>query len=532
MGHVRFRRWLARVGLALLLPAGAPLFAQIPSLPPLHVPPARDAVRSPAAPIPTEAEPPVAELPTVVPAYAVPALPVPVHAAPAHAAPAHAVPVQAAPVPTASVPTAPIHVAPADPNVLPIGLDTVLRMAQDHNGQVRLARARLEEADVKQGLAERRWLPDLLVGPSGWRHEGGIQDFEGRLIRSSYGSLFAGLEVRGKLDVREVIYRRIEAERGVIQQRGELSKLTNEQLLDATSTYVDLLAARTALAVSNETEARLADLLVQARKLAAIDPGLRVELVRIDAESEAQKVLARKLQEGAESAKLKLLYTLGLDPAREVAVLDQITIFHLVDDRQPAEALIEQALRTGPGVEEMNRLLVLVDRMQAQTRLPQHYLPTVEVSMWEGAFGAGPGSRLDWSNRWDLGVNLRWSVNDLLTSRDKQRLLETQRTQAYLSHQELRNRLSLGVRQALEELRSSQDQVGLAIKHIERAEESYKLSDQRLRENIKGRSPSEVLLAVRSLFAARMSYLHALRDYDKAQLRLFVLTGSVIPGCR
>ena len=38
-----------------------------------------------------------------------------------------------------------------------------------------------------------------------------------------------------------------------------------------------------------------------------------------------------------------------------------------------------------------------------------------------------------------------------------------------------------------------------------------------MRENIKGRSPSEVLLAVRNLFAARMSYLQALRDYDKAQ---------------
>ena len=87
-------------------------------------------------------------------------------------------------------------------------------------------------------------------------------------------------------------------------------------------------------------------------------------------------------------------------------------------------------------------------------------------------------------------------------------------------------RKTLGVRQAFEEIKAGQDQVQLAVKHIQSAEESYRLSESRLRENIKGRSPSEVLLAARSLFAARISYLNSIRDYDKAQLRLFVLVGS------
>ena len=63
---------------------------------------------------------------------------------------------------------------------------------------------------------------------------------------------------------------------------------------------------------------------------------------------------------------------------------------------------------------------------------------------------------------------------------------------------------------------------------IQCAEESFRLSDQRLRENIRGRSPSEVLLAARSLFAARVSYLQALRDYDKCRSSgSSVLLGSV-----
>ena len=63
-------------------------------------------------------------------------------------------------------------------------------------------------------------------------------------------------EVRGRLDIRELTFRRIDAERNVLQQRGELSKLTSEQLLDATSTYVDMLSARTARAISLEAETR------------------------------------------------------------------------------------------------------------------------------------------------------------------------------------------------------------------------------------------------------------------------------------
>ena len=54
------------------------------------------------------------------------------------------------------------------------------------------------------------------------------------------------------------------------------------------------------------------------------------------------------------------------------------------------------------------------------------------------------------------------------------------------------------------------------------AEDAHQLSLSRLRENIKGSSPSEVLMSIRALAGARLNYLQSLRDFDKAQLRLFV----------
>src|SRR5262245_14122722 len=65
------------------------------------------------------------------------------------------------------------------PNQLPISLDTVLRLAQDQNGRINIARLRLQEAFAEEDLAAKRWLPQITVGPAYYRHEGGIQDFNG-----------------------------------------------------------------------------------------------------------------------------------------------------------------------------------------------------------------------------------------------------------------------------------------------------------------------------------------------------------------
>src|SRR4029077_6153440 len=101
-----------------------------------------------------------------------------------------------------------------------------------------------------------------------YRHEGGIQNEDGTLTESSFGSLFAGTEIRGRFDLREAVFQKVDAERKVWQQKGELSKLTSENLLDAANTSVDLLAARAGEAVAIRTEELLQDLLVKATKLA------------------------------------------------------------------------------------------------------------------------------------------------------------------------------------------------------------------------------------------------------------------------
>jgi outer membrane protein TolC len=422
---------------------------------------------------------------------------------------------------------APIETDTPPDKVLPVSLDTVLRLARDQNLQIALAREKLREACAQQELAQKHWLPEVTVGTANFRHEGGIQDFTGQLLRSSYGSMFGGMEMRGKMDVRDVAFQRIDAERKVWQQKGELSKLTSETLLDAAGTYVDLLAARTSEAVSLESEKLLRELAGLAETLARIDPGLRVEVVRITSEAQGQQLITRKMREGGNSAAAKLGYLLGLDPASTLVTVDcRMMALELVNCGESVDALVGQALTRGPGVRELEGLLALIEEARARASGMGRFIPNVEMSMLEGAFGAGPGSRMTWDNRWDAGLHLKWNLTEALTQRERRRLADSKIQQARLGHQDLRAKLTLGVREALEASRSNKDQMRLATLQIRDAEEAYALSRSRLKENIKGRSPSEVLMAIRTLAGARLGYLQALRDFDKAQLRLFVLVGA------
>src|SRR5262249_29237824 len=127
---------------------------------------------------------------------------------------------------------------------VPITLDTVLRLAEEQNAQVALARERLNESLTENQIAASARLPQGYARVAYDRQEGGIQNEDGTLTHSSTGALFPGVEIHGELDVREAAFQRANAERKVWQSKGELSRVTNETLLEAANTYIDLLTAR------------------------------------------------------------------------------------------------------------------------------------------------------------------------------------------------------------------------------------------------------------------------------------------------
>ncbi len=421
--------------------------------------------------------------------------------------------------------------APAAPKVLPVSLDAVFQLAEQQNLQVAVARERLRQACAEQEIAGKSWLPDINVGAGYYRHEGGIQDQDGRLIRSSTGAVLAGAELAAKLDPRAAAFARLDAARRALQQKAELRRLTYETLLDAAGTYIDLLAAHSGLAIARALDADLHNLLDRAQRLANLEKGARIEVVQIEAAISAQQQTARQLEAQAHAASAKLAYLLGLDACTELVPVDtQLAALTLADADVPVCDLVARALSCGPGVRELEAILGLIQQGMSQAAGPQRFLPVVTAQALEGGFGAGPGSDLTFTNRFDFAVQARWNVTGLLTADAQRRVGATALAQAQLSYADLRGKLTLGVREARESILSSREQMRLAAQQLQQARSALELSDLRKREQIPGSSFSEVLLAQRAVAQAQANYLAVVRDHDKAQLRLMALTGCGCPG--
>jgi outer membrane protein TolC len=411
--------------------------------------------------------------------------------------------------------------------VLPIDLDTVLHLAEAQNVQVALARERLHESEAEQSLADLSWLPDIHAGSAYYRHEGGIQNEDGTLTHSSFGSILAGLDVAGRLDLRNSAFQRISAERKVWQQKGELSRVTSETLMDAANTYIDLLTARTSEALIQRSETYQNQVLERTEKLAKELPAFKPQLEGIKAQAAARRQALIQLRQQGDAAASKLAYLLDLGPHVQLVPMDTaLRPIELVDSSQPTAALVDQALRAGPGVLELEQMLNVVqngmDRASGLGRL----LPVFEGRVLEGAFDAGRNGSMDWANRFDVGFQARWNLTDLLTGSDRKRLASSRLRQIHLSYADLRGRLTLGVQEAQQTAQSSREQLRLSATQVNHAYESYQLSFKRLIEPVEGASASEVIAAIRLLESAHLNSLTAIRAHNKAQVRLLVLLGA------
>ncbi len=417
--------------------------------------------------------------------------------------------------------------------VLPIGLDTVFRLAAEQNAQIGLAQARLQEACAQRDVAAWRWLPDFYVGTSYYRHEGGIANEDGTLTVSSFGSMFAGGEISGRFDAKDIAFQQVNAQRQVWQQKGELSKVTSQTFLDASTTYIDWLTARSGESVALRFRQRLADLLDRAEKVAAQVSGTAVEVARIRAEVDAEDQAILKLRQQQQAAQAKLLYVLGLDPCSTLVPIDVgLLPFDLIDATPPVCDLVAQALRTGPGIQEMQGLLNLIHQSIERAQGPGKYMPIFELHLAEGGFGTGPGDRMDWDNRFDLGLQARWNLTELVTARDRQRVAQAKVQQAEITYRDLQGKLTAGVQEAREAIVSGKSQMQHTRQQIEDASKAFDLSDRRLRAHIQGSSYTEALLALESYGRAERNYLEIVNAYDKAQLRLMVLLGpSAVLAC-
>jgi outer membrane protein TolC len=427
------------------------------------------------------------------------------------------------------------HVSPPAPppptteipgNAIPIDLETVLRLAEEHNAQIAVVRERLHENQVENEQRILDWLPKVYAGMGYFRHEGGIQNPDGTFVSSSWGAAFPGMELHTEWDIREKMVKRIDAERKAWQERGELKKITYETLLEAATTYVDLLAARRGEAIAHEVEQYAAKLLKRAEDLRKTDKSATILVEALQTEVAARRQAIVKLHQQGDAAAAQLAYLLGL-PCDAVLMPAEwgFTPIDLVNASPPCDQLVQLVLASGPGIPEVAGLLAVIQNGLDQFKSPLRFVPTFQVDMLEGAFGAGPGANTTWDNRMDMGMQMRWNLTEWIEARKKLRKAQSGMAQAQLTYQDLCGKLTAGVKEAREAILLGKDQIALGAEQVRHASELYRLSDLRLKESAPGSSSSEVQQSIHALDEAHQNYLNAIRDHNKAQIRLLLLLG-------
>jgi outer membrane protein TolC len=417
------------------------------------------------------------------------------------------------------------HHTPAANKTLAITLDTVFRLAEEHNPRIGLAREKLRESQLQQQASCQGWLPNLYAGLAYYRHEGGIQDFTGRLLHSSMQALSPSLTLQSEWDLRENAFRQLDAERRVWQQKAELTQINSEILLEAATTYIDLLTARRGEAIVRQLQRDEDEIIQRVEKQAETEKALRAGVEQLRSQRAGRQLVIARLRQQGDAASAKLVYLLGLPPETCLEPIDPLLgPIELVDVTPSTEELVKLAQSNGPGVRELEGILRVIEMGLAQSQGLHNYLPCVQFNLFEGPFAAGPGANLAWDNRLDIGVQLRWNVTEMLQAEQKRQLARSRQQQAMLNYKELQGKLAAGVQASRSSILAGREQIGLAISQIRHASEGLKLSERRWKEGI-GNSLSEVILALRTVDQAHLAHLHALSEHNKAQIRLLLLLG-------
>ncbi|HEV3146933.1 MAG TPA: TolC family protein [Gemmataceae bacterium] len=425
--------------------------------------------------------------------------------------------------------SAPAHAAP---QAMPISLDAVLGLAEEGNPALQVARSKVWAAYTEKQMAAARWLPDVYVGVGYFQHNGGIQLQQGQIIYSDTQALSTGPNVTFSYDPREYAFRQLTAARKLWQENGELSKVSYEQTLDASTTYIDMLAAHTALNISLELEKALQSLYADVKKAHQILDlaALGLEEQRLQQEINTQIQMQRKLQGKIEAASAKLAYLLGLDLNTVLLPVDtQMVAFHIVDISPPLEALVSQSITNGPGIRELEGILAVIQHGIGRSQGITRFAPQIDVQAGEGLFGAGVIGNLGYDHRFDLAMQARWNLTELLQGERKRQVAMAQMNQVAWTAQELRARLTMGVQESRSTIitneglfTSAEDQIREAKKMLESVKELKMKATE-------GVTYTSVLNAHLNVAQVQLNYVELLRDFDKAELRLMILLG---PGAK
>ncbi|MBW2061092.1 MAG: TolC family protein [Deltaproteobacteria bacterium] len=181
--------------------------------------------------------------------------------------------------------------------------------------------------------------------------------------------------------------------------------------------------------------------------------------------------------------------------------------FERAIDRRPEIEAVQESIK----INEQNVRLSKAGHYPTVTVLANHY--------WKGDTWKVQGSPyMDDYTSWDVTAVLSWNFWTWGQVSDQVKYKRTELTKAHNTLIQVKDGIALEVKSSFLSLKEAEKNIAVARKAIEQAEENYRMSQERYREQVA--TSAEVTDAETLLTAARRNYYSALYDYNFAWAKL------------
>jgi outer membrane protein TolC len=433
--------------------------------------------------------------------------------------------------------------AGGDEPPLPINLATALRLADARPLVIAAAQASLRLALAHQTEADVRWLPNVFLGASFDRHDGGLLGGSGTLNFTGQTQLLAGAGLTAVVSAADAIFAPLAARQVVRSRQIDVQTARNDALLGVAEAYFNVQEARGRLAGARDGVARGEGLMRMVRALGDKVPPVAVHRVRAELAAIAEaEALARQVWHEAST---DLARELRLNPAAVLAPLEpphvRLTLFAAnlaVDD------LIPVGLTNRPELASQQALVqATIIRIRQEKLRP--LIPSVVLLgdngraapggfLMGGLFVAGTdGHGNTLTGRNDFSVELLWELRNMgFGNHAAVQVEEAERERALVELFRIQDRV------AAEVARAHAQVVGAAVR-IDRAQTTLQAAHVSYAGSLKGLSPQtdghkpptpvnrpqEVVAALQTLLRAYDAFYHSVNDYNRGQFRLYRALG-------
>ncbi|MCI0651801.1 MAG: TolC family protein [Planctomycetes bacterium] len=402
-----------------------------------------------------------------------------------------------------------------------IDLATVLRLAGANSLDVAFVREKLDEAYSLSQIAVERFWPGFGPELALRRHEGLTQATEGQFVDVNKQQTFAGGRAHLRWEFGDALFAALSAAQRYEGGKAALEAAVQGVTLEAALAYFDLLRNVALVQVAEQSVQINERLAAELEASVQAGQGFKGDVLRARVRVTGSRLEADRAREAIRLASIRLGSLLRLEPGIELVPAESLPLpLHLIATEQAEREVVATALLRHPAIQAATNAVNAAEYDESAATWGA-LIPDVEADAAIG--GLGPVlSRTRTAE--DYAIWMSWNIGPGgLLDLGRQRLARSQRRQAQIQLERVRQDITDEVLASFAQLRGKERQMRLAMQAVEDGSESLALNQERRARNIE--SPLEVIEAEEALTRARRDYFISVVEHNQAQFRLYAATG-------